>query len=130
MLRASKQFAMSSHKLTPSTVALLVLPTLLWAGNAVVGRMIHAQIPPITLNFLRWTIAFCVLLVFGASVLRPSSQMWKNWKRYAWMGLLGIGFYNAFQYMALQSSSPINVTLVGASMPIWTLLIGRTFLVR
>lgn len=118
---------MSSQKLSPSTLVLLILPTLLWAGNAVVGRLIHDQIPPVTLNFLRWLIAFVVLLPFGASVLRPSSQMWKDWKRYAVLGLLGVGFYNAFQYLALHSSTPINVTLVGSSLPIWTLLIGRLF---
>lgn len=116
---------MDRQKFSVSTIFLLVLPTLLWAGNAVVGRLIHDQIPPVTLNFFRWFIAFLVLLPFGASVLRKRSLMWKNWKRYALLGLLGVGFYNAFQYLALQSSSPLNVTLVGSSMPMWTLLIGR-----
>jgi hypothetical protein len=40
---------------TPDTghPLLLVLPPLLWAGNAVVGRLVHALVPPMTLNFLR-----------------------------------------------------------------------------
>ena len=42
-----------THKLTPGTVVLLVIPPLLWAGNAVVGRLVHGLIPPITLNFIR-----------------------------------------------------------------------------
>ena len=43
------------------------------------------------------------------------------------LGLLGIGLYNSLQYLALQSSSPINVTLVAASMPVWMLLVGGLF---
>lgn len=36
------------------------------------------------------------------------------WRRYGLLlGLLGIGVYNALQYLALQTSTPINVTLVG-----------------
>ena len=43
------------------------------------------------------------------------------------LGLLGVGLYNSLQYLALQSSSPINVTLVAASMPVWMLLVGGLF---
>ena len=38
-----------------------------------------------------------------------------------------MGLYNALQYLALHTSSPINVTLVAASTPIWMLLVGRLF---
>jgi drug/metabolite transporter (DMT)-like permease len=41
--------------------------------------------------------------------------------------LLGIGVYNALQYAALQSSSPINVTLVASGMPVWMMLVGWLF---
>jgi drug/metabolite transporter (DMT)-like permease len=43
------------------------------------------------------------------------------------LGLLGIGMYNALQYMALQSSTPINVTLVASGMPVWMMLTGWLF---
>jgi drug/metabolite transporter (DMT)-like permease len=43
------------------------------------------------------------------------------------LGLLGIGMYNALQYLALQSSTPINVTLVAAGMPVWMMLTGWMF---
>lgn len=114
-------------KLTPSTLLMLVLPPFLWAGNAVVGRAVHEMVPPITLNFLRWAIAFVVLLPFGRSIFRKGSGLWASWRRLAWLGLLGIGLYNALQYLALQSSTPINVTLVAASMPVWMLIVGWLF---
>ena len=116
-----------THKLTPGTAALLVLAPLLWAGNAVVGRLVHDLVPPITLNFLRWVLAFAILLPLAHRVLRPDSPLWAHWRRYALLGLLGIGLYNALQYMALQTSTPINVTLVGSSMPVWMLAVGAVF---
>jgi drug/metabolite transporter (DMT)-like permease len=115
------------QRLTPGTVFLLTVPPLLWAGNAVTGRLVRDLVSPLTLNFVRWVIAFLILLPFALDVLRRSSPLWAHWKRYALLGLLGIGFYNAFQYLALQTSTPINVTLVGSSMPLWMIATGVLF---
>lgn len=114
-------------RLTPSTVLLLVVPPLMWAGNAVVGRMVQPLVPPITLNLLRWGLAFVLLLPWAGAVLRPGSALWPHWRRFAVLGLLGVGAYNALQYLALKTSTPINVTLVAASMPVWLLGIGALF---
>lgn len=99
----------------------------MWAGNAVVGRLVHDLVPPITLNFFRWVLAFAILLPLAGWVLRPSSGMWAHWRRFALLGLLGVGCYNALQYLALQTSTPLNVTLVASSMPLWMLALGRLF---
>lgn len=115
------------HRLSPATIALLTLPPLLWAGNAVVGRLVHGLVPPMTLNLLRWLLAFAVLLPLAGGVLRGASPLWAHWRRYSLLGLLGVGCYNALQYLALQTSTPINVTLVGSSMPVWMLSVGALF---
>ncbi|MBA2674181.1 DMT family transporter, partial [Ramlibacter sp.] len=116
-----------NHRLTPATAALLTVPPLLWAGNAVVGRLVNGLVPPITLNFLRWALAFLLLLPFAAQVLRPGSALWTHWRRYTLLGLLGVGCYNALQYLALTTSTPLNVTLVAASVPVWMLALGALF---
>lgn len=116
-----------NQRLTPATAALLVVPPLLWAGNAVVGRMANGLVPPITLNFLRWALAFVLLLPLAYPVLRRRSALWTHWRRYALLGLLGVGCYNALQYLALKTSTPINVTLVASSAPIFMLGMGRLF---
>jgi drug/metabolite transporter (DMT)-like permease len=110
-----------------STVFYLSLATLLWAGNAIVGRALVGSISPITLSAVRWGLAACMLLPFGWRVFRPSSGLWKNKGRLLVLGLLGVGSYNALLYLALQTSTAINVTLIGASMPMWMLLIGAVF---
>lgn len=111
-------------RLTPSTVLLLSFAPLMWAGNAVAGRLVHNLASPMLLNFVRWTLALALLLPLGWRVLRRGSPLWRHWRRYALMGLLGIGCYNALQYLALQTSGPINVTLVAASMPLWMMGFG------
>lgn len=115
------------QRLTPATIALLVIPPLLWAGNAVVGHLVAGLISPLTLNLLRWVLAFVVLLPLAWRVLLPGGGMWRHWKRFALLSLPGIGCYNALQYLALETSSPLNVTLVAASVPIWMLIVGRLF---
>jgi drug/metabolite transporter (DMT)-like permease len=116
-----------THRLTPRVALLLTIPPLLWAGNAIVGRMVHEMVPPILLNFLRWAIAFVLLMPLAGPVFRPGSILWPHWRRYAVLGLFGIGLYNALQYLALQSSTPINVTLVASGMPVWMMLTGSLF---
>jgi drug/metabolite transporter (DMT)-like permease len=53
--------------------------------------------------------------------------LWSHWKRYAVLALLGVGCYNSFQYLALHTSTPINVTLVGSSSPVFMLGVGALF---
>ncbi len=106
---------------------LLVVPPLLWAGNAIVGRLVHDMVPPLMLNFLRWAIALLILVPLGSRIFRSGGELWQHRRQLAVLGLLGIGMYNALQYLALQTSTPINVTLVAASMPVWMLLIGWLF---
>jgi drug/metabolite transporter (DMT)-like permease len=55
---------------------LLTLATILWAGNAVIGRMVQHLISPMTLNLFRWLIAFFVFLSMAVCVLRKDSPFW------------------------------------------------------
>ena len=116
-----------NRKLTISTALLLTVPPLLWAGNAIVGRLVRDAVPPMTLNLLRWSIALLILLPLGRAILRREGGLWQDWRRYSMLGLLGVGLYNSLQYLALQTSTPINVTLVAAGMPVWMLLVGALF---
>lgn len=118
-------FAPSS--LTLGTALLLTVPPLMWAGNAVVGRLAAPWIPPVTFNFLRWLLVLLILLPLAAWVLRRTSPLWQQWRRFALLGLLAVAGYNMLQYLALHTSTPINVTLVAASMPVWMVLVGRLF---
>lgn len=113
--------------LTPRLAALMTLPPLMWAGNAIVGRLMVGQVPPLTLNFVRWALTALILLPLGWRALREPRRIWQRWPYLLLIGVLGVGMYNALQYLALVTSTPINVTLVASSMPVWMLAIGTLF---
>jgi drug/metabolite transporter (DMT)-like permease len=110
-----------------STVFYLSLATILWAGNAIAGRALVGSISPVSLSAVRWGLAALMLLPLGWRVFKPESALWQNKGRFLVLGLLGVGSYNVLLYLALQTSTAINVTLIGASMPIWMLFIGAVF---
>ena len=114
-------------KLTPRLALLLTAPPLLWAGNAVIGRLVRDDIPPMALNALRWLLAFVLLAPLARRLLAHPREALQRWRGLAWLGFLGMGCYNALQYLALHTSSPLNVTLITASMPVWMLGVGAAF---
>jgi drug/metabolite transporter (DMT)-like permease len=114
-------------KLTPRLALLMTLPPVLWAGNAVVGRLLAGQVPPLTLNFMRWTLTALILLPMRWRALLPVSRLVRRWPYLLAVGLFGVGAFNSLQYLALVTSSPLNVTLVAASMPVWMLAVGALF---
>ncbi len=111
-------------RLSARTALLMTLPPLLWAGNAVVGRMTVGSVPPLMLNFLRWSLAGLILLPLGWHALRDIEAIAARWKHLLAIGLLGVGSYNSLQYLALVTTTPINVTLIAASLPVWMLVVG------
>ncbi|CAN5145808.1 DMT family transporter [soil metagenome] len=113
--------------LTPSIIACLVIPPFLWAGNAMVGRLLNGRLPPFEFNALRWLLALALLLPFGWRVFatRPARALIaERWKWIAALSFCGVGAYNSLQYLALTTSTPINITLIAASLPVWMLAIG------
>jgi drug/metabolite transporter (DMT)-like permease len=115
------------QQLNLATIAYLLTATALWAGNAIAGRVLVGSISPITLSAVRWGLAALLLFPLGWRVFMPGSALWQNKKRFLLLGLFGVGSYNVLLYLALQTSTAINVTLIGASMPIWMLFIGAVF---
>jgi drug/metabolite transporter (DMT)-like permease len=113
--------------LTPRLLLLLTAPSFLWAGNAVLGKLMVGQVPPMTLNLLRWVLTVAILLPLAWRALRPWSRIRERWGYLLVVGVLGAGLYNSLQYLALVTSTPINVTLVASSLPVWSLAVGALF---
>ena len=107
---------------------LLSITALCWAGNAIVGRLAAGHIPPVTLSFLRWSIAFVIILPFA----------WKHLKR-DWgairarlgtmivLSVTGIGAFNTLQYWALEHTQALNTLLLQSAGPLfvamWSLIL-------
>jgi drug/metabolite transporter (DMT)-like permease len=124
---AAQQSNMRFMPLSPKLVLLLSIPPLMWAGNAVVGRIAIDSIGPLWLNVLRWLLALAILLPMGRRALATAearAEIIRRWRYLAVLGLMGVGIYNALQYMSLRTSTPVNVTLIASSLPVWTMIIG------
>src|SRR6202035_501261 len=57
--------APSGYWLANQPYLLLSITALCCAGNAIVGPLAAGHIPPVTLSFLRWSLAFLIILPFA-----------------------------------------------------------------
>ena len=107
---------------------LLSITALCWAGNAIVGRLAAGHIAPVTLSFLRWSLAFLLILPFS---WRHLSQDWNVIRgRLGIMIVLsitGIGAFNTLQYWALEHTQALNTLLLQSAAPlvvaVWSLIL-------
>jgi drug/metabolite transporter (DMT)-like permease len=98
---------------------LLVLATILWGGNFVIGRAITDSMPPFTLSLLRWCTALIIFLPFAWPHLKKEhAQLKKNWHILILMSITGIAGFNSLLYLALHYTTSINASLVNTSTPI------------
>lgn len=112
---------------------LLSITALCWAGNAIVGRLAAGHIPPITLSFLRWSLAFLILLPLTWKQLRQDWPAIRS--RFGLMLVLsitGIGAFNTLQYWALEYTQALNILLLQSAGPlivaVWSLVLLRVHL--
>ncbi len=108
---------------------LLTLTVLFWSGNMVVGRGIRADVPPLALAFWRWAIAFLLVLPLAWPHFKAQWPLLRQaWKPIVLLGLLGVGSYNTFAYIALQYTSATNAVLLNSFIPVVTIAISWAFL--
>lgn len=107
--------------------ALLAIAALTWAGNFIVGRYIHDQVTPVTLNYGRWGLALLILLPFTfRSVVRQLPLILRHWRLFALLGLLGIAVFHTITYAALTSTGAINAALILSLTPV--VIVGLSWL--
>ena len=120
--------APSGNWLTNQPYLLLCIATLCWAGNAIVGRMAAGHIPPVTLSFLRWALAFLIVLPFAWKHLL---QDWRAIRgglgTMIVISVTGIGAFNTLQYWALEYTQALNTLLLQSAGPlivaVWSLIL-------
>lgn len=114
--------SVSEHS-RPLAVAGLLLAVLCWAGNALVARAFAGDIPPFTLAFWRWCLAWALLMPFVALPLwRHRQQVWAAGWRLLVVAGFGVTGYNSLLYSAAQTTAAINITLVNTCLPLMTFI--------
>ena len=113
----------------PLAYSLMACAALLWAGNIVLGRAASVSVPPIGLSFWRWAIAFAFFLPF---VLPRIRQQWpvarREWRLLVVLGLLGVAVFHTFLYIAVNTTTAINVSVIYAATPALVPLLARLVL--
>ena len=118
----------SGNWLANQPYLLLSITALCWAGNAIVGRLAAGHIPPVTLSFLRWSIAFLVVLPIAWNHLkRDWSAIRSHLGTMLVLSVTGIGAFNTLQYWALEHTQALNTLLLQSAGPlfvaIWSLIL-------
>ena len=82
---------------------LLVLTTLFWSGNFIVGKSASTyDIPPFSLNFYRWLFAGLILLPFTfKEILNKKKYIFSNIGFFIILGITSITIFNSTVYYSL-----------------------------
>lgn len=106
----------------------LVITTLLWGGNAVVGKLAVGHISPLTLNFGRWMIAVIVITAISVPQIRKDWPLLRHsWPLLLVLGAIGYTGFNAFLYSALQYTSAVNGAIEQGGIPVLIFIINFVF---
>ena len=109
-------------------IALSLLACVLWSGNFFIARGVHEWIPPVTLAFWRWVVAFAVICPLGLPhVLRQWPLIRQHLPFLIGMGVLSVGLYNTLIYIAGHYTNAHNIALIACTAPIWTLFLAGLF---
>ena len=97
----------------------LILATFFWSGNFIVGKFATLfEVPPLTLNFLRWVMVWFILIPFTyKEILKKKIYIKDNWVLISFMGIITISTFNSVVYFALNYTQVINAVLMLAAIP-------------
>ena len=105
---------------------LLVLASLCWSGNFIVGKFATLfEIPPLTLNTFRWISVWLILIPFTfKEIYKNLAYIKKNLLAIAFMGVITISTFNSVVYFALNYTQVVNAVLVLAIIPAVTIVLS------
>ena len=102
----------------------LILAALFWSGNFIIGKFATLfEVPPLTLNFLRWVMVWFMLIPFTIKeILANKAYIKKNFLVIGFMGILSISTFNSVVYFALNFTQVINAVLMLAAIPVMIII--------
>ena len=108
--------------------AILCLMPLFFSTNLIFGRATVPLVEPWTLAFLRWSIAFLILLPFCWSSLFQTMPIFRqHWATLILLGFLGMWICGAVVYFALKYTTATNGTLIYTTSPIIVVILEWQF---
>ena len=105
---------------------LLILTTLFWSGNFIVGKAASTySIPPFSLNFYRWLFAGLILLPFTLNeIIKKKDYIFNNLGFFIILGITSITIFNSTVYYSLYYMQVISGVLMISTIPVWIMFIS------
>lgn len=100
--------------------------TALWSGKFIVARGLNDLIPPVSLAFYRWLTAVLVFAPFAVQgVIREWPLVRRHLRYMAVTAFIGVTCFNTFIYIAGQTTTAMNLSLIAIIFPIFVVMISR-----
>lgn len=107
---------------------LLATTSLLWSGNHIIGRATGGQVPPMALAAARWLIPAIVMWPLARHHLqRDWPAIRAHWKIMLWLSLTGGALFTVLQYVGLQLTSALNVSVLNSLVPVLIVAVSAIF---
>jgi drug/metabolite transporter (DMT)-like permease len=112
-----------------SAFIFLILATLFWSGNFIVGKAAsHFEIPPFSLNFYRWTFAWLILAPFTLKeIFQKRNYIMKNINLILVLGITSITIFNSIVYYSLNFTQVISGVLMISTIPVMIIFFSWVF---
>ena len=104
----------------------LVCATLFWAGNFIVGKTASInEIPPISLNFYRWLVAWLILLPFTfRELIKKKNYILNNIGFFIVLGITAVTIFNSALFYSLKFTQVISGVLMISTVPVMIIFIS------
>lgn len=114
-----------------STAVLLLTPMLIWSTVFPLSKLLLAVMPAATMAAVRFMVGGLCLLIYACWHLSWSvvwASLRQHWLDYLLLGTTGIFLNNLLQNMGLRLAAATSTSLLGASGPIFSMLLSALFL--
>ena len=105
---------------------LLVCTTLIWSVNFIIGKFAYLfEVPPLTLNFLRWSLVWIILFPFTYKEIFLNINLIKKHIFYLTiLAITSVSAFNSLVYLALNYTQAIDTILMISIIPVFVLFLS------
>ena len=107
---------------------LLLIQPIFMASNLAIARGAASYIPPSSLGFWRWTLVFVILFPFFYKPIIKNFKYFKSeFLRLLFLGFTGCCLCSIFPYVAGQTTTVLNMSLIYTSSSIFIVMLSTLF---
>ena len=105
-----------------------ILAVLFWSFNVIVAKYFANTFTPWQISFYRWFFASIFLVPFTiGDIIKKKDIIFKNFKIIFWLSITGIVLMNTFSYVAGETISAVEMSLIGVMGPVFIIILSRIF---